>query len=467
MSDALTLTVEEITFHERDVHLRMPFRFGIVTLTEAPQLFVTARIRLADGREGTGMSAELLVPKWFDKSPGLTNEENFDQLRGSARLAADIYTAERSPRSPFALHALADTAHRSACAEAGYPGLVASFGTAVVDRAVLDALLRLLGVSLFDAANANVFGLTADLTPDLAGFDIDDFLGSLRPAREIALRHTVGLLDPIRDADIPARSRLNDGLPETLEEVISAYGVDHFKLKVGGDIPADLERLRSIAAVLDTLPRYSATLDGNEQFGDADGIIELWRAISADPALARLSASVLFIEQPIARARALAAGVTGLAALKPVEIDESDDSLAAFPAAIGLGYTGVSSKSCKGLYRALLNRARCARLNAEAGADRYFMSAEDLTTQAGLAVQQDLALATLIGCRHVERNGHHYVRGMEVAPEAEQAAFLVAHPDLYHRPGDTTLLRVEGGRLSIGSLDCPGLGSAVLPSFAD
>jgi hypothetical protein len=39
------------------------------------------------------------------------------------------------------------------------------------------------------------------------------------------------------------------------------------------------------------------------------------------------------------------------------------------------------------------------------------MSAEDLTTQAGLAVQQDLALVNLIGLTHVERNGHHYVNG--------------------------------------------------------
>ena len=27
-------------------------------------------------------------------------------------------------------------------------------------------------------------------------------------------------------------------------------------------------------------------------------------------------------------------------------------------------------------------------------------------------MQQDLALATLIGATHVERNGHHYVDGM-------------------------------------------------------
>jgi hypothetical protein len=29
--------VREIELHERDVHLRMPFRFGVVTLREAPR----------------------------------------------------------------------------------------------------------------------------------------------------------------------------------------------------------------------------------------------------------------------------------------------------------------------------------------------------------------------------------------------------------------------------------------------
>ena len=103
-----------------------------------------------------------------------------------------------------------------------------------------------------------------------------------------------------------------------------------------------------------------------------------------------------------------------------------------FPRARALGYRGISSKSCKGFYRALINRARIEKWNAEEPG-RYFMSAEDLTTQAGVAVQQDLALATLIGATHIERNGHHYVDGMTGAPRAEEDAFLKAHPDLYHR----------------------------------
>ena len=90
---------------------------------------------------------------------------------------------------------------------------------------------------------------------------------------------------------------------------------------------------------------------------------------------------------------------------------------------------------------------------------RYFMSAEDLTTQAGVAVQQDLALATLIGATHVERNGHHYVDGMTGAPTHEQDAFLAAHPDLYHRaPNGRVRLTIRDGAIALGSLDTPGLG---------
>ncbi len=46
---APSLVVEGIDLFERDVRLRMPFRFGVVTLTAAPQAFARVRIRL-DGR---------------------------------------------------------------------------------------------------------------------------------------------------------------------------------------------------------------------------------------------------------------------------------------------------------------------------------------------------------------------------------------------------------------------------------
>lgn len=458
------LRLVEASFLERPVRLRLPFRFGVVTLTEAPQVFVRARIRLADGREGDGVSAELLVPKWFDKSPQLTNAENFAQLRRSLGLARRRLLAAGAD-TVFRLTAAVEAAHHAECARTGLNGLVASFGLALMERAIIDALGRIDGVSAFGLARENRLGLDAATAPDLAGFDFERFLAMLAPAETIQARHTVGLVDALTRAEV--KERLGDGLPESLEEVIAAYGHRYFKLKVSGAMAADLERLAGIAAVLDRIEApYFATLDGNEQYEDIDTVVELWRRIGESPRLKRLREAILLIEQPIGRANALARPVHALGREILIEIDESDSDIGVFPRARALGYRGISSKSCKGFTRALINRARVARWNAQEGGSPYVMSAEDLTTQAGVAVQQDLALATLIGVKHVERNGHHYVDGMAGAPQAEQDAFLAKHPDLYARaPGGRARVAIRDGAIAIGSLETPGLGVAVMPDW--
>ena len=268
------------------------------------------------------------------------------------------------------------------------------------------------------------------------------------------------MVDPITANPEP----IDDGLPETLEQVVTAYGQRYFKLKVGGDLEADLARLGEIASVLDRIDGpYWATLDGNEQYGDVAGIAELWRAVAGTAELRRLAQSILFIEQPINRKVALQGDVADLDRQKPVIIDEADGTIDAFVRAKALGYSGVSSKTCKGLYKSILNAARCRHWNG--AGDRYFMSGEDLTTQAGVSVQQDLALVSMIGVAHVERNGHHYVDGMAGVPAAEQAAFLAAHPDLYHRAGDTVRLTIRDGRIALGSLACPGFAVAAEPDW--
>ena len=449
----MRFSVRHIDLFERDVRLRMPFRFGIVTLTEAPQAFARARIRLENGKEAEGAAAELLAPKWFDKNPALSNEDNFEQLRTALRLARDAYLTggANTAFGHFNAH------YRDqiiAGARGGLNGLTACYGPALIDRALLDALCRALGISFYDAVRGNAAAVDAPA----------DFLSGLQPRDTIAARHTVGLIDPISAADV--RRRVNDGLPETLEEVVERYGHRWFKLKVGGDIRADVERLGAIASVLDRIPeRYQASLDGNEQYDHIGGVVELWRLMKTAPRLARLVSSIAFIEQPIKRQNALSADVTALGKEKPVIIDESDDSLDAFPRARALGYAGVSSKTCKGLYKSIINAARCRQWNREAGAERYFMTGEDLTIQAGLALQQDLALVSLMGLTHVERNGHHYVNGMAGLPEAEQAAFLKAHPDLYERSHGAVRVRIRHGDLEIKSLACPGFGSGAMPDW--
>ncbi len=462
--DAVRLRVREIGCFERPVRFRMPFRFGSATMTEMPQAFVRVRVRLEDGRESWGQAAELMAPKWFDKSPELSNDDNADQLRRAVRhygellLSSDLDTA-------FGHYAAAYHPHLAVCRENGLNPLVASFGPALIDRAVLDALCRIHGLGFADAMHANLPAMAPQrLVGGFEDVDFGAFLAGLEPRRTVAARHTVGLVDPLTAADQNPGDRLDDGLPETLEEVIARYGNRYFKIKVGGDVAADLERLLAIAAVLDAASAsYDVTLDGNEQYRDLDQLHELIAAVRADPKLERFSRSVLFLEQPIHRDRALAEDLSGLSASWPVIIDESDEDLGSFPAARGCGYSGVSSKSCKGFYKALINLARCRMWSTPE--HRFLMSAEDLSCQAGLSLQQDLALVSLLGIEHVERNGHHYARGMAGVPEAEQAAFLAAHPDTYERIGDSVCLRVVDGMIETGSLAGPGYGTRVEPDW--
>ncbi|HWH84964.1 MAG TPA: mandelate racemase, partial [Burkholderiaceae bacterium] len=112
----------------------------------------------------------------------------------------------------------------------------------------------------------------------------------------------------------------------------------------------------------------------------------------------------------------------------------------------------------------------CERWNLEVPETAtWFMSAEDLTCQAGLAVQQDLALAALLGLDHAERNGHHYGRGFGEAPAAEQRAFADAHPDLYSpyewRDGGAAQLRIRAGAIELDSLFAAGFAHRADPDW--
>lgn len=438
----------------RETPFRMPFRFGVMTLRQTPQAFLKVRVRdTATGQEALGQSAELMVPKWFDKRPELSPDDTVDQLRRSVttavRLAPDLPTLTA-----------ADQAWQLGMAQAAAlseeNGLVQGFGPALMAKAILDALGQLQNLSFYDLVQRNVMGLTgAHLPDDLNGLDISDFLVQLRPQPSIGLRHTVGLLDPLTDQDI--QQPVNDGLPESLEQVIQAYAPKYFKIKVNGDLDADSKRLIAIAGVLQAVPNYRITLDGNEQYTTPEEFTALLDELDRRPELAGLRAAILFIEQPIHRDSALRQPLGDLARRVPLLIDESDAELDSFLKARNCGYRGVSSKACKGLYRALINKART--LHWRDG--DYFMSAEDLTTQAGLGVQQDLALASLLGMTHIERNGHHFVKGMQGASAAEMDEYARLYPELYRRTDEGLYLRIERGTLDMSSLDRPGFASGV------
>lgn len=437
------LALRSVSFAERRVPFRTPFRFGAVTVSEASQLFVHVEIEVEGNGRSQGASAELMVPKWFNKDPALSADDTVDQLRQSAETARAIYLEQHGFDTAFGLHAACIDRQVAACAKAGIPALAAAFGPAEIDKAILDALLRAERTSVFEGLKNNLPGLDARLTPDLDAAAIGDFLATRAPSPHIAVRHTIGMVDPI------------DSVREA-----AAEGYRYFKIKLCGDPAKDRARLIDIAGALDGTD-YRATADANEQYATFDDLRALVIALETDPWLAPLLERLLYIEQPFARERTWDFSLRDLGTPIAFIIDEADDSYDAFPRARALGYRGVSTKSCKGLYKSLLNGARAARWNSHGG--DFFISAEDLTCQAGLAVQQDTALVAFHGLTHAERNGHHYVNGFANTPPDEADAFLATHPDLYEKSGDGARLAVRDGMLSTQSLFTNGFACAVPP----
>ncbi|GAB4064675.1 enolase [Ancylobacter sonchi] len=445
-------TIDRIDAYERMMPFAHPFRFGAVAVEAAPQAFARVTIDLPGSGRVEGVAAEMMMPKWFDKDPAKSPARTIDDLRASLKAAAEAFTGHGDADTAFGHHAMALARQGRWADERGIARLAGNFGVALVDKAVLDALLKGLGVGLADALRGNVPGLDARLTPDLDAAEIEDFLAALAPVDQVALRHTVGLADAIEG-------------PDSLAETIAASPLAFFKIKIGGDVIGDLERLRAIAALLDArVPAYRASLDANEQY-DPARLALLAATLRDDPALAQFHSRLIYIEQPFDRRTTFQTPLDAAAIGVPVIIDEADDSYDAFPRAVARGYRGVSSKCCKGLYKAVLNAVRVARLKARGGGG-YLITGEDLTCQAGLGVQQDTALVAALGLTHVERNGHHYVAGFGPAPDHEAQAFARAFPELYEAGPDglrlaTCTATLPAARLLAG----PGFASGAAPDW--
>src|SRR3970282_240944 len=205
---------------------------------------------------------------------------------------------------------------------------------------------------------------------------------------------------------------------------------------------------RAVAATLNRLitEPYVVSLDANEQYKALGDFKRLLEAMAKGSALARFRKAIPFLEQPLDRAVALDPDATkGLGELGvPVIIDESDGELDSFKAAVKLGYRGVSTKNCKGIFKSFLNRSLVEKWNGrrKPGA-ALFMRAEDLTTLPVIPLQQDLATVRALGIPHVARHGHHYVKGVAHCSRRERYQATRLHRELYRGGEDDARLRIE------------------------
>ena len=416
----------------------------------------------SNGASSVGCSADWPSFGWLDKRPDVQPKQKLVDLIELAAASAKSIIGARF-ETPFDawrdLYADLSSRHQDKVP------LCLSFCIALVERALIDAFCRINKQPFFNALQQNTLGIKPEAVhPELDGFQWLNHLPQ-KPLDTVYIRHTVGPLDPVTATDAEGNETPNDDLPHTLEQYVQCNGISYFKIKICGDPHSDIERLQKIWSVIGDL-NPTITLDGNEAYDDT-ALFELFVNSLAlqEPALFK---QIIFIEQPTNRAATFDAtshdAITNIATQMPLIIDEADGYLHAFSDATKIGYTGVSHKNCKGVFKSICNFARCKFRNQHGS--QLFQTGEDLTNMPMIALHQDFAVAAALGLDHIERNGHHFFGGLNHLSDTEQQSASADYPNLYRQLNGQLVLNIDNGQVDISSLHYhPGIGLAQEPDW--
>jgi len=431
-----------------------------------PLAHVRMVVRETSGKETFGCSGDRLSVRWLDKRPGRDTDLKRRELVALVEKSRDIWLSHREFESPFAQWRRCHTEVMKAGRAAGQEDLTSAFASAIMERAMLDAVSRLAGKSIYQMVQGEHLGFQpAAIHPEVGKLKFPHIIAP-RPLTRFSIRHTVGLADPLTKNDLPDDQRVNDGLPETLEEYIKTDGVRFFKIKISGDPTADIERLQKIWGVISRAEQPVITLDANEAYTDLKTFAKFVKQLEKDNI--GLFQHIEYIEQPLPRQLTLdpktATDLKKIAESKRLLIDEADGTLDAYRRAHAIGYLGTSHKNCKGVFKSLANHALTVHY-ALKGEDA-FLSAEDLQNISVVPLHQDFATLGILGIEHCERNGHHYNRGLSMLSPKDKANAVKHHPDMYVRRGDEWFLDVRDGVVHCASLQCPGFGVQDEPDWA-
>ena len=457
----MTIAISRTSFRVIDLETRLPFHFGNVEVTAIPKVFLRVDATI-DGTASEGIAMGGLIPGWFFKDPEMNLGTGYRRMIEVFRTAATIARNLPPEPTPFDFWRSLYRDQHEWAVDTDHPSLLCSYGVSLVEQALLDAVCRAKETSLPHAVQENLLGIDlGSVYEELAPYEPTDLLPT-DPKRSIAIRHTIGLDDPLTSTDVTAE-RPDDNLPLTLAEYVRTDGVNHFKIKLSADRERDAARLTRITDTLADLGvgNYRCTVDANEGYDSAEAFKRQWETHALDPDLGNLFERLAYVEQPLPRDEAFSteteAVFTRWDDAPPIIIDESDSKIGDAGTALAYGYAGTSHKNCKGVFKGIVNACLIAHRNRIDDTRSYVISAEDLTTVGPVELPQDLAVAATIGADHAERNGHHYFCGLHAFPENIQEEALAAHGDLYRHTGDGfPALDIDDGRIALGTtVDAP------------
>lgn len=427
---------------------RTPYQFGGRSVDRVTLLNVTCRIRRGDGREAQGFGSMPLGNAWA--FPAASQDQGLGAMQALATALRGVTAACDETGHPIDLFRILEPQYLKAAAALSttlaLPTPIPKLCTLVVaspfDAALHDAYGKSFGLSSYATYTRDF--MTRDLSADLGDAFKGEFLDRyvpVAPQPRMPVFHSVGASDAIDAGDVTAR--LDDGLPNSLEEWIPRDGLIRFKIKLnGGHLEADVARVIHIDEVVTRAQRrrrvadWKYSLDFNEGCPNVGYLLEFLAAIRrATPAGFD---RILYIEQPTARdLEANRQNVMHDAAkLRPVVIDESLTDLDALLLARDMGYTGVALKACKGQSQAMLMAAAAQKFG-------MFLCVQDLTCPGASLVHSAGIAARVPGNAGIEANARQFV------PSAN-ASWDARFPGLF---------TIRDGMMLTGQLTGPGLGA--------
>jgi L-alanine-DL-glutamate epimerase-like enolase superfamily enzyme len=449
MSKPTDISLRQVTSDTELIKFRVPIKFGGRVMDEAELLNVTVDVETGDGRRGRGFGSMPMAHVWAWPSGRVPAEQAHaamvalgqDLAAAAGRYRGAGHPLEITHDLAQAYQSAADRITQAAGLAEPMPRLAQLVAASPLEAAIHDAYGKALGRNSYNLLGPEFVSrdLAAYLTADFAGEYLDRYVLP-RPQPRTPLYHLIGALDPLTDADLPAR--LNDGLPETLPEWIAYNGLTHLKVKLAGDDLAwDVERMASVERVAAEAQaargckdwRYSA--DFNEKCANVDYVLDFLAQVGerSPAALRRLQ----YIEQPTHRdLRANPENrMHRAASIKPVVIDESLVDLESLMLARELGYSGVALKACKGHTGALL-------MAAAAQKHGMFLCVQDLTCPGASFLHSASLAARIPGVAAIEGNGRQFC-------PAGNRGWAERFPSMFH---------ITDGTVGTAALDGPGLG---------
>jgi L-alanine-DL-glutamate epimerase-like enolase superfamily enzyme len=432
------------------VQTRVPLKFGPETLTRVT--CARARVTVADasGKKAEGWGETPLSVQWVWPS-ALPYEEREAALKEFCAELAELWAALQTPGHPLELgHDFQETV---------LPSWLQGFNQRHRrGREPMPWLAALLCCSAFDLAVHDAYGVLhlcptySTYTAQFMNRDLGHYLKPaqfsrvsfqkrfpadfLRPTRaeKLVAWHLVGGLDLLEPAELTG-AEPNDGYPVLLGDWIKRDGLKCLKVKLRGNDPQwDYQRLTKVGGIAIDHNLNWLSADFNCTVTDPDYVNSMLDRLRDEHP--RLYGMILYVEQPFPYdLEQNLIDVRGVAARKPLFLDESAHDWRHIRLGRELGWSGVALKTCKTQTGAILS-------GCWAKAHGLSLMVQDLTNPM-LAQISHVQLAAHMGTiMGVETNS------MQFYPEASRPEAEV-HPGLYAR---------RGGVVDLATVSGPGLG---------